>query len=107
MSEQTIQRKIKKDFEAKGATVTKVNPGVYGAPVGHYDLIMSIPVTFPDLNYRIVPICVYVEVKTPTGQSSMMQKLWGKERLEGGHFACVARSTQDVLDYLLSEGIKL
>lgn len=108
MSEQQVQRGIKKDFETLyGATVTKVNPGVYGAPVGHYDLIMSIPVTFPQLDYMIIPICVYVEVKMKTGKESMMQSIWGKQRRAEGKLACVARSTQDVLEYLLSQGIKL
>ena len=105
MTEQEIQRRIKKDLEVKGAYVTKVNPGVFGAVVGHADLVCSILATFPKLDYAIIPICLYIEVKTRTGKVSMMQDIWLRERIKEGHFACVARSTQDVIEYLASQGV--
>ena len=107
MSEQTIQRKIRQDFEERGAYSTKVNPGIYGAPTGHADLVLSIPVTIPGSDYFIIPICLYIEVKTKTGKQSMMQKIWMREMLKAGHLVCVARCTQDALEYLASQGIKL
>lgn len=89
MSEQDIQRKAKKWLESKGCYVTKVNPGVYSAPSGHYDLFVSIPM-------EPFPVAVYLEAKTPTGRVSLAQKIWGAQMEGAGHLVGVFRSIEDI-----------
>jgi len=98
MSEQDIQRKIKKDLESRGCYVTKYNANGYGT-AGHADLFVSIR---PSVN--LVPVAFYVEVKTKTGKLSLLQKIWHDEMTKNGHWVCVARSTEDVLSFLQQKG---
>lgn len=100
MSEQDIQRKIRKGLEDRGCYVTKYNANGYGVS-GHADLIVSIP------NEITPPIALYVEVKTKTGKLSLIQQIWHKERFGEGHWVTVARSLEDVLDYLELKGVNL
>lgn len=101
MSEQDIQRKIRKDLEARGCYVSKYNANGYGVS-GHADLFVSVPVGVTDR-----PLALYVEVKTGTGKLSLIQQIWHREMGANGHWVTVARSTQDVLDFLATKGILL
>lgn len=90
MSEQDIQRQIKKWLESKGAHVTKYNANGYGV-VGHPDLFVSFPVAG-----IAIPLAFFVEVKTKTGKISMMQDIYHKKLKKANHLITVARSVEDI-----------
>lgn len=99
MREQQIQKKIKEWLESKGAYVTKYNANGYGVS-GHSDLFASVP-------YISFCFALYIEVKTEDGKLRKVQELWIADMLQKGHMVCVARSIDDVKEYLLTKRIRL
>lgn len=105
MSEQDIQRKIKKWLESKGCHVTKYNANGYGVS-GHPDLFVSVPMrVYKSLSPT--PIAFFVEVKTKTGKLSLAQQIYQGQMERDGHWVIVARCVEDVECFLFQRGMGL
>ena len=100
-SEQAIQREIKKWLEGIGAQVTKYNANGFGV-IGHPDLFVSLPM--PGFAF---PIAVFIEVKTEKGRLSKEQKQKIAQLERDHHMVVVAKSIEDVREFLISNGVKL
>ena len=105
MSESEIQAAIKKALALQGTPVwrnavgfdraTKVH---YGIGLGSPDLVGILPVTItPEHVGQRLGVFLGVEVKTPVGRLSTVQRQWHAVARERGALIVVARSVDEAL----------
>jgi hypothetical protein len=104
VSEQDIQSKIITWLRTKGAHVTKYNAGAYGKS-GEPDVFASMVYRYPGL--APIPLALYIEVKTATGKLSLIQQIKTDQMIAEGHWVVVARSIEDVSQFLAEKGVFL